>query len=56
MKYLCWQHILKQKKKLVYKTLYGDRNIWVRPYAMFIEKVIVADRKKPRFEKINDGK
>jgi len=33
----------------VYQALYGDRGLWVRPLAMFLEPVTVDDRIVPRF-------
>ena len=40
---------------VIYKALYsdeqyGDGQIWVRPFAMFAEKVEVDGKKVPRFE------
>lgn len=38
---------------VVYRPLYGERGLWVRPRAMFLEKVEVDGRVVPRFEKIS---
>jgi hypothetical protein len=35
---------------VVYKKLYGDGGLWVRPLAMFLEDVEVEGKKMPRFE------
>lgn len=35
---------------VVYRQEYGDRGLWVRPAAMFLETVVVAGRSVPRFE------
>lgn len=35
---------------VVYRALYGERELWVRPYAMFTEMVEVHGMMKPRFE------
>lgn len=35
------RHSENQEWMVVYKTLYGDFSTWVRPYAMFVEKVEV---------------
>lgn len=35
---------------VLYKALYGDKEMWVRPTAMFLEKVEVAGKQVPRFE------
>lgn len=35
---------------VIYRPLYGERGLWVRPLAMFIETVEREDRVQPRFE------
>lgn len=35
---------------VVYSPCYGERGLWVRPLAMFIEPVSRADYNGPRFE------
>jgi len=37
---------------VVYRPLYGDRGLWVRPLHMFIEEVEVEGQMQPRFELI----
>jgi hypothetical protein len=49
------QHSETQEWMVVYKTLYGEESTWVRPYAMFVENVVVDDIEKPRFEKVKDA-
>lgn len=39
---------------VVYKALYGERGIWVRPLSMFLEKKEVDGNIINRFEEIND--
>ncbi|MBK8065731.1 MAG: DUF1653 domain-containing protein [Betaproteobacteria bacterium] len=34
---------------VVYRPLYGERGLWVRPLAMFTEQVTVDGRTLPRF-------
>ena len=34
---------------VVYQPLYGERALWVRPAAMFVETVAVAGQRVPRF-------
>lgn len=34
---------------VVYRTLYGNHDLWVRPLAMFEEQVEVAGQSVPRF-------
>ena len=38
---------------VVYKALYGDGGLWVRPYGMFFETVDINGEKIPRFKKIS---
>ena len=39
---------------VVYRTLYGDFDLWVRPLAMFIEQVEVQGVLQPRFAWVSD--
>jgi hypothetical protein len=34
---------------VVYRALYGDRNVWVRPKDMFCEAVDIDGRRQQRF-------
>lgn len=34
---------------VVYRCLYGDYSLWVRPYEMFTETVTIAGHTQPRF-------
>ncbi len=34
---------------VVYRALYGERGLWVRPLSMFIEQVEVGGVRAPRF-------
>jgi hypothetical protein len=34
---------------VLYRALYGERGLWVRPHAMFIAMVEVDGREVPRF-------
>jgi len=38
---------------VLYKALYGEQGLWVRPFAMFTEEVVVDGIRKPRFQKLN---
>jgi len=35
---------------ILYKALYGDYGLWVRPEAMFLETVVIDGVEHPRFE------
>ncbi len=37
---------------IVYQALYGDRDVWVRPLRMFLEKVVVEGESQPRFKRV----
>ena len=39
---------------VVYKALYGEGDIWVRPLSMWRETVRVGDKTVPRFELIEE--
>ena len=45
-------HSETEEKMVIYKTLYGDRSLWVRPLEMFIQKVTIDGKELPRFQKI----
>ncbi len=40
---------------VLYKALYGERGLWVRPYAMFVENVVVDGRQVRRFAPVDIG-
>jgi len=39
---------------VVYRALYGERGLWVRPYAMFVESVVVDGQAVRRFAPVED--
>ena len=48
------QHSETDEWMVVYKALYGEHGIWIRPYAMFVEKVEIKGQMVLRFEKCSD--
>ncbi len=38
----------------LYRALYGERGLWVRPAAMFGEEILVEGIRQPRFVRISD--
>ena len=46
------QHSETEEWMVVYNAKYGDEGTWVRPYAMFVEKVEVDGKLIDRFEKL----
>jgi hypothetical protein len=37
---------------VVYRPLYGEGTLWVRPHAMFFEQVVVDGVRVPRFRRL----
>jgi len=46
------QHSETEESLVVYRCLYGEYGVWVRPLAMFAETVTVEGKELPRFELI----
>ena len=44
------RHSETEELMVVYRCLYGDHSLWVRPLGMFLEKVLVDGQPVPRFE------
>ena len=38
----------------LYRALYGERGLWVRPAAMFEEQVVIDGVRQPRFTWLGD--
>ena len=49
------QHSETEEWMVVYKALYGEYGMWVRPYVMFVEKVEVDGQMVERFKKVEDA-
>lgn len=43
------RHSETEEWMVVYRALYDEQGVWVRPYEMFIEKVSVSGEEKERF-------
>jgi len=43
------RHSETQEDFVVYRALYGEKKLWVRPLEMFAEDVIIKGKKQPRF-------
>ncbi|HEO99412.1 MAG: DUF1653 domain-containing protein [Campylobacterales bacterium] len=48
------RHSETEERMVIYRTCYGDRSMWVRPYGMFVEKVEVDGKMVERFSYIGD--
>jgi hypothetical protein len=46
------KHSETEEELVVYRALYGDGQIWVRPLRMFLEEVEVNGKKTPRFSQL----
>jgi hypothetical protein len=46
------RHSETEEELVVYRKLYGDGSLWIRPLAMFVEDVIVEGRLVHRFDRI----
>jgi len=49
------RHSETEEWMVVYKALYGEGGMWIRPYDMFIEKVKVGDEMVDRFAFVGRG-
>ena len=48
------RHSETQEEMVVYQQDYGDRGLWVRPLAMFLETVQVDGQAIPRFQCVEE--
>ncbi|WP_447978570.1 DUF1653 domain-containing protein [Candidatus Nitrospira bockiana] len=51
----CARHSESEEEFVVYRALYGERGLWVRPKALFLEPAIVDGRPVPRFALIEEA-
>ena len=53
----CWawaRHSETEEEMVVYRALYGERGLWVRPAAMWCETVERDGKVQPRFVRIEE--
>ena len=48
------RHSETEEELVVYRCLYGDFSLWIRPLAMFTESVVIDGREVPRFAWIGE--
>ena len=49
------RHSETEEEHVVYRALYGDRGLWIRPVAMFTECVDKGGMSVPRFSRIDEN-
>ena len=47
-------HSETEEELVVYRKLYGDHSLWVRPRGMFLESILVGGHGKPRYERLGE--
>lgn len=48
------RHSESEEWLVVYRALYGDYGVWVRPLTMFCESVTIDGKTLPRFELVKE--
>lgn len=48
------RHRETREEMVVYRALYGNFDLWVRPLAMFCEEVEINGKKVPRFQFVGE--
>ena len=49
------RHSETEEEMVVYRALYGERGVWVRPAAMWNEEIERDGKRMRRFTRIGDG-
>lgn len=44
------RHSETEEEVVVYRALYGEGGLWVRPLTMFLETVLIEGQPRPRFQ------
>lgn len=45
-------HSETEELMVLYRTMYGNKDLWVRPYNMFCENITINSKTLPRFQYI----
>ena len=46
------RHSETEELMVLYRTMYGDEDLWVRPFSMFFEEITYNSKTIPRFKYI----
>ncbi len=49
------RHSETEEEYVVYRQLYGEGGLWIRPKEMFLESVTVDGTSMPRFRRLEEG-
>ncbi len=49
------RHSETEEEYVVYRQLYGEGGLWIRPIGMFLETVLVGGTIVPRFRRLEEG-
>ncbi len=49
------RHSENEEEYVVYRQLYGEGGLWIRPMGMFLESVSVEGVVMPRFRRLEEG-
>ncbi|MFT7003876.1 MAG: hypothetical protein ACJAWW_001228 [Sulfurimonas sp.] len=49
------RHSESEELMVLYRALYTDQSLWVRPYTMFFENVEIDNKQIPRFKYIEEA-
>lgn len=49
------RHSETEEELVLYRPLYGERALWVRPFAMFMENVVIDGAEVPRFRYVREA-
>lgn len=47
-------HSETREEMVVYRALYGEHGLWVRPASMFVEEIDRDGYRGPRFKRVNE--
>lgn len=48
------RHLETKELLVLYRPLYGERKLWLRPLGMFVETAVVDGEEVPRFQYLRD--